>query len=162
MHKTPYWQKNLYLHDENLKQLMEIFFFSYQKFTKQADDKLAEIGLGRAHHRIIYFVGANPNISVSELLSLLKITKQSLSRVLNQLEKEGYIERRTDKNDARKRLLWLTSKGQKLEKELTAIQIEILRTACKSGGAEAVDGFKKLAFEMMEEADKQRVSGYND
>lgn len=156
MHKSQ-WPKSLYLKEENLKELMEIFFFSYQAFTKQADDKLDEIGLGRAHHRIIYFVGANPELSVSELLSILKITKQSLSRVLNQLEIEGYIERKIDKNDQRKRLLHLTPKGISLEKELTELQIDILRKACKNGGFEAVQGFKKLTMEMMEDSDKKRI-----
>ncbi len=157
MHKSQ-WPKSLYLKEENLKELMELFFFSYQAFTKQADEKLDEIGLGRAHHRIIYFVGANPALSVSDLLSILKITKQSLSRVLNQLEKEGYIERKVDKVDQRKRLLWLTEKGEKLEKELTDIQIDILRESCKNGGAEAVQGFKKLTMEMMEDSDKKRFT----
>ncbi|MFV0431164.1 MAG: MarR family winged helix-turn-helix transcriptional regulator [Alphaproteobacteria bacterium] len=159
MQKTPNWQKNLYLQDDNLKELMEIFFFSYQMFTKQADDKLAEMGLGRAHHRILYFVGANPELSVSELLAILKITKQSLSRVLNQLEVEGYIERKSDKKDARKRLLWLTPKGRDFEQELTKIQIEILRNACQKGGADAVEGFRKLALEMMADTDKKRMMG---
>ncbi len=156
MHKSQ-WSKSLYLKEENLKELMEIFFFSYQAFTKQADDKLDEIGLGRAHHRIIYFVGANPGLSVSELLSILKITKQSLSRVLNQLEIEGYIERKIDKNDQRKRLLALTEKGIILEEELTELQIDILRKACKNGGFEAVQGFKTLTMEMMEDGDKKRI-----
>ncbi len=157
MHKSQ-WPKSLYLKEENLKKLMELFFFSYQAFTKQADDKLNEIGLGRAHHRIIYFVGANPGLSVSELLSILKITKQSLSRVLNQLETEGYIERKTDKQDQRKRLLWLTEKGVVLEKGLTDIQIDILRKACKNGGAEAVQGFKKLTIEMIDDSDRHRIT----
>ncbi len=156
MHKSQ-WGQSLYLKEENLKELMEIFFFAYQSFTKQADDRLDELNLGRAHHRIIYFVGANPEISVSALLKILKITKQSLSRVLNQLEKEGYIERKTDKHDQRKRLLWLTEKGISLEKELTELQIDILRKACKKGGYEAVQGFKKLTLEMMEDSDKARM-----
>ena len=92
MHKTsPRAQKSLYLRKQDLRRGIELMFFAYRDFTGEADDILSRLGLGRAHHRVIYFVGRQPNMTVSDLLSILKITKQSLSRVLSHLVAEGYI-----------------------------------------------------------------------
>src|SRR3546814_5831813 len=79
----------LFLREEELRQAMELLFFAYRDFTGEPDKILAAYGFGRAHHRVIYFVGRNPGITVSELLAILRITKQSLSRVLGQLVGEG-------------------------------------------------------------------------
>ena len=82
--------------DEDLRRAMELLFFAYRDFTAEADALLADFGFGRAHHRVIYFVGRHPGMIVSELLEILKITKQSLSRVLGQLINDGFIHQRTD------------------------------------------------------------------
>ena len=74
---------------ENMREAIELLFFAYRDFTGEADALLSDYGFGRAHHRAIYFIGRNPRISVSDLLAILKITKQSLSRVLGQLIDEG-------------------------------------------------------------------------
>src|SRR5512145_2590120 len=79
----------LFLREEELRQGLELLFFAYRDFTGEADAILGEYGFGRAHHRVIYFVGRNPGMTVSELLGILRITKQSLSRVLGQLVDEG-------------------------------------------------------------------------
>ena len=79
----------LFLREEELRQAMELLFFAYKDFTSEPDRLLERYGFGRAHHRVLYFVGRNPAISVSELLKILGITKQSLSRVLSQLVREG-------------------------------------------------------------------------
>ena len=84
----------LFLREEELRQGMELLFFAYRDFTGEPDQILADYGFGRAHHRVIYFVGRNPNITVTELLEILKITKQSLSRVLSTLINEGFINQR--------------------------------------------------------------------
>src|SRR6266581_7068440 len=105
----------LFLRDEDLRQAIELLFFSYRDFTKRADAILAKQHMGRAHHRVVYFVGRHPGISVSELLEILAITKQSLSRVLSQLVREDYIMQKTGTADRRQRLLYLTEKGRKLE-----------------------------------------------
>ena len=81
--KTP--ANPLFLRDDDLRQGIEMLFFAYRDFTAKADETLAQYGFGRAHHRVIYFVGRNPDMTVSDLLDILKITKQSLSRVLGQL-----------------------------------------------------------------------------
>src|SRR5208337_3729251 len=98
----------LFLREEELRQGIELLYFAYRDFTAEPDAMLAEYGFGRAHHRVIYFVGRNPAITVSDLLSTLRITKQSLSRVLSQLIKEGFILQRPGPRDRRQRLLELT------------------------------------------------------
>ena len=81
----------LFLREDNLRRGIEMMFFAYRDFTGKPDEILAEIGLGRAHHRALYFIGRNPGISVTELLSILRITKQSLSRVLSELMRQGFV-----------------------------------------------------------------------
>src|SRR6201986_272551 len=97
----------LFLRDEDLRQAMELLFFAYRDFTAGADEILAQQHFGRAHHRVVYFVGRHPGISVSALLDILGITKQSLSRVLSQLVREGYIAQKPGESDRRQRLLGL-------------------------------------------------------
>ena len=112
----------LFLREEELRQAMELLFFAYRDFTRVPDQILASYGFGRAHHRVIYFVGREPGITVSELLRLLQITKQSLSRVLGQLVREGFIEQSPGAKDRRQRRLELTEKGRALERELSENQ----------------------------------------
>jgi len=103
----------LFLREEELRQSIELLFFAYRDFTAEPDAILDDFGFGRAHHRVIYFVGRNRGITVTQLLDILKITKQSLSRVLGQLVEEGFIVQETDEHDRRRRLLQLTSKGHR-------------------------------------------------
>ncbi len=102
--------------------LIELLFFAYRDFIGDPDDILADFGFGRAHHRILYFVERNPGIRISDLLDLLRITKQSLGRVLKELVDADYIEQRTGSNDRRQRLLYTTPKGQHLITDLSLIQ----------------------------------------
>ncbi|MEQ9200582.1 MAG: MarR family transcriptional regulator [Rhodospirillales bacterium] len=139
----------LFLREEELRQGIELLFYAYRDFTAGPDAILAEIGLGRAHHRAIYFIGRNPDITVSELLAILRITKQSLSRVLGQLVREGYVSQRTDEVDRRKRLLCLTEQGDALERRLTADQRARMARAYREAGAEAVDGFRSVLLGMI-------------
>ncbi|HEY9568296.1 MAG TPA: MarR family transcriptional regulator, partial [Thalassobaculum sp.] len=134
----------LFLREEELRQAIEMLFFAYRDFTGEPDAILAGLGLGRAHHRVIYFVGRNPGITVSELLRILRITKQSLSRVLSHLVDEAYIVQRPGDRDRRQRLLTLTPKGVELERRLTANQRERIATAFRNAGAEAVQGFNQV------------------
>ena len=83
----------LFLNEGEIRKIIELLFFSYRDFTEGPDKILEKINFGRAHHRVIYFVGKQKNLTIKELLSILKITKQSLSRVLNQLVNEKYITR---------------------------------------------------------------------
>ena len=155
--KTP--ANLLFLREEDLRQGIELLFYAYRDFTAEADAILAEYGFGRAHHRVIYFVGRNPGMNVSELLDILKITKQSLSRVLGQLVREGYIVQRPGTADRRQRLLELAQKGAELERRLTEDQRALVARAYRAAGAESVDGFRRVLLGLVNEADRGRFAG---
>ncbi|MBI1778370.1 MAG: MarR family transcriptional regulator [Proteobacteria bacterium] len=147
----------LFLREEELRQGIELLFYAYRDFTGEPDAILARYGFGRAHHRVIYFVGRNPGITVSELLVILRITKQSLSRVLGQLVREGFITQRPGE-DRRQRLLDLAMKGAQLERELTQTQRTRIARAYREAGGEAVDGYRKVLLGMIEEEDRRKFA----
>jgi DNA-binding MarR family transcriptional regulator len=146
----------LFLREEELRQGIELLYYAYRDFTAEPDAILAAYGFGRAHHRVIYFVGRNPGMTVSELLAILKITKQSLSRVLGQLVTEGFIVQSTGQRDRRQRLLALTDKGIDLERQLTERQRIRFARAYREAGAEAVEGFRKVMRGLIDESDRSR------
>lgn len=146
----------LFLREEELRQAIEMLFFAYRDFTGEPDSMLAELGLGRAHHRVIYFVGRNPGITVSELLGILRITKQSLSRVLSQLVREEFITQRPGTSDRRQRLLELTAKGSDLDRRLSQTQRDRIAQAYREAGAEAVEGYRKVILGMINEEDRRK------
>jgi len=139
----------LFLREEDLRQGVELLFFAYREFVEEADQVLARSGLGRAHHRALYFIGRHPEITVSELLSLLRVTKQSLSRVLGELSKQGLISQKPGLRDRRRRQLTLTERGAEIEHEVTQRQIGCLARAYRQAGAEAVGGFRKVLTGLM-------------
>jgi DNA-binding MarR family transcriptional regulator len=146
----------LFLREEELRQGIELLFFAYRDFTAEPDAILGEYGFGRAHHRVIYFVGRHPGITVSDLLEILRITKQSLSRVLGQLVTEKFIIQRPGLRDRRQRLLELTEKGVELERLLTERQRSRIARAYREAGAEAVEGFRKVMLGLVDEGDRGR------
>lgn len=148
----------LFLRDEELRQGIELLFFAYRDFTARPDAILATQNMGRAHHRVIYFVGRHPGISVSELLDILGITKQSLSRVLSQLVRDGFIVQKTGTADRRQRLLHLTEKGRSLEVDLTTEQRARIAAAFKDAGPGAVEGFRKVMLGIMDTAARRRFA----
>jgi DNA-binding MarR family transcriptional regulator len=135
--------------DAELRDAMELLFFSYRDFIGEPDAILSEFDFGRAHHRVIHFIGRNPDVTVSDLLSILKITKQSLSRVLSQLMKEDFVQQQQGPKDRRQRLLSLTEKGYTLEDKLSADQRLRIASAFKSAGPDAVKGFYQVLLNMM-------------
>lgn len=150
----------LFLRDEELRQGIEMLFYAYRDFIAEPDAMLAQWKLGRAHHRAIYFIGRYPDANVSDLLNILKITKQSLSRVLGQLIDEGYVVQKPGTTDRRQRLLSLTEKGRDLERSLTENQRERIARAYREAGAEAVEGFRKVMLGIMTaEEDRRRFKG---
>ncbi len=134
----------LFLREEELRQGIELLFYAYRDFTAEPDAMLASYGFGRAHHRVIYFVGRHPEMTVSDLLGILKITKQSLSRVLSQLVRQGFITQQTGQRDRRQRLLQLTEKGVELERQLSENQRVRVAKAYREAGAQAVEGFRQV------------------
>jgi len=147
----------LFLREDELRQGIELLFYAYRDFTAEADEVLLTYGFGRAHHRVIYFVGRNPGLPVSALLDILKITKQSLSRVLGQLIRQGFVQQRPGP-DRRQRLLDLTAQGAELERRLTEDQRALIAKAYRAAGADAVEGFRKVLFGLINEADRPKVA----
>jgi DNA-binding MarR family transcriptional regulator len=150
-----------FLNDKEIRKIIELVFFSYRDFTAGPDQVLEKLNFGRAHHRVIYFVGKKDKITIKELLGVLKITKQSLSRVLNQLVKEGFIIVSTGL-DKRTKNLSLTSSGLSLENELSTIQIQKIKKVINNFNQEDIDGFKKILYEMIEIDNKKTFQHLNE
>ena len=148
----------LLLSEEELRQGIELLFYGYRDFTGEADQQLVVLGLGRAHHRAIYFIGRNPGLTVSQLLAILKITKQSLSRVLQELIAKGYVAQQQGQTDRRQRRLKLTEAGEKLEMMLTEAQRQRVARAYRLAGPGAVEGFRKVLLAFIDEADRVRLT----
>ena len=123
--------------DEPMYELIELLFFAYRDFVGDPDEVLSKLGFGRAHHRVLHFVNRNPGMKVAELLDILKITKQSLGRVLKQLIDQGYVVQKEGANDRRQRLLYVTPAGERLAMQLAALQTaRISRVLGKMGPGE--------------------------
>ena len=150
-----------FLNEKEIRKIIELVFFSYRDFTAGPDQILEKLNFGRAHHRVIYFVGKKDKITIKELLGVLKITKQSLSRVLNQLVKEGVIVVSTGL-DKRTKNLSLTSKGLNLENELSTIQTQKIKKVINNFNQGDINGFKKILFEMIEVENKQTFQNLNE
>jgi len=150
----------LFLNEKEIRKIIELMFFSYRDFTSGPDKILEKLNFGRAHHRVIYFVGKKNNLTIKELLSILKITKQSLSRVLNQLVKEKYIILSTGE-DKRTKKLSLSKKGQDLEKKLSDIQIAKIYNVIKKFEEIDINGFKKVLFEMIDHENQKKFDEIN-
>ena len=150
-----------FLNEKEIRKIIELVFFSYRDFTAGPDQILQKLHFGRAHHRVIYFVGKKDKITIKELLGVLKITKQSLSRVLNQLVKEGFIVVSTGL-DKRTKNLSLTSSGLTLENELSTIQIQKIKKVINNFNQADIDGFKKILYEMIEIDNKKTFQHLNE
>ena len=120
--------------EARLVAMVELLFFAYRDFVAGPDEILAELGFGRAHHRVLHFVNRNPGLRVADLLGILKITKQSLARVLKQLVDEGYIQQETGVEDRRERRLHPTDRGRRLASRLLALQTQQLSGALAAAG----------------------------
>ncbi|MFA5955687.1 MarR family winged helix-turn-helix transcriptional regulator [Hyphomicrobium sp.] len=136
---------------------IELFYFAYRGFTCDPDTILEQYGFGRAHHRVLHFVHRNPGLKVAELLEILKITKQSLARVLKQLVDEGFIIQKAGNEDRRERRLYLSAKGSRLTDKLTQIQAKRIEGALAelAQGADVVA--RDFLFAMIAEKDRRQV-----
>ena len=141
---------HLFLREEQMRHAQDLMFFAYRDFTAAADIILEELGLGRAHHRAIHFIGRQPGITVGDLLAILRITKQSLARVLTTLVEQNLVDSAPGRHDRRQRLLTLTEPGRALERRLFDRQRERLATAYREAGGPAVDGFRRVMRGIME------------
>lgn len=148
----------LFLREPELRRGIELLYFGYSHLYRGIDEGLAKQGLGRAHHRSLYFIARQPDISVSELLRLLGITKQSLGRVLGDLGKRGMVEVRAGREDRRQRLLRLTETGVALEAELFDALRERLSSAYAQAGQGAVAGFWNVLEGLIPPEERQRIA----
>ncbi len=140
----------LFLTDEQVRKGIEAMFFAYRGFTADPDRILEGMDYGRAHHRAIHFIHRSPATTVSNLLMILGVTKQSLNRVLRSLIEDGLVEARVGKRDKRERHLHLTEKGLALERSLSDAQRVRMRSAYRTAGPAAVQGFRQVLEAMMD------------
>ena len=137
--------------------LIELLFFAYRDFVGDADHELEAFGFGRAHHRVLHFVHRYPGLKVADLLDVLRITKQSLGRVLKQLLDEGYIVQKTGNNDRRQRLLFATAKGEALVGKLAGLQTDRINRALGGIGPDGADTVRQFLRAMIDHDDPDKV-----
>ena len=142
---------------EPIWDLIELLFFAYRDFVGDPDDVLMTLGFGRAHHRVLHFVNRNPGMKVAELLDILKITKQSLGRVLKQLVDMGYVEQKEGELDRRQRLLYVTPKGAELALRLANLQTARIARALAEIGPGAHEAARKFLTAMIDAEGRDRV-----
>jgi len=135
---------------ESVWDIIELLFFAYRDFVADADDVLAKFNFGRAHHRVLHFVNRNPGMKVAELLDILKITKQSLGRVLKQLIDQGYVLQKEGANDRRQRLLYVTPKGEALALKLAGLQRNRIMRALAELGPNAHESACRFLVAMID------------
>lgn len=143
--------------DARLITVIELLFFAYRDFTREADAVLAEYGLGRAHHRVLHFVDRHPGLRVADLLEILKITKQSLARVLKQLVDEGWIAQKAGVEDRRERLLHVTEKGAALARRLDQMQSRRVAGALAACGPGHEAAVRHFLFAMISAEERAQV-----
>ena len=137
--------------------LIELFYFAYRDFVSDPDRILAEYGFGRAHHRVLHFVDRQPGLTIAELLDILRITKQSLNRVLKELIEKDFIESRTGTSDRRQRLLYATSRGHDLALKLARLQTRRIERALATMDDNAKEVATRYLLAMIDADDRDHV-----
>jgi DNA-binding MarR family transcriptional regulator len=152
----------LFLRETEIRRGAELLFFGYGHLYRQTDECLAKQGMGRAHHRALYFIAREPDLTISALLKTLGITKQSLGRVLGELTERGMVETRTGREDRRQRLLRLTPAGATLEQELFEAMRTRLSAAYAQAGQDSVTGFWRVLEALIPAAERNRLAHLGD
>ncbi|MCI4660559.1 MAG: MarR family transcriptional regulator [Neomegalonema sp.] len=150
----------LFLTDAQLRQGIELMFFAYRAFTRDADELLQERGFGRAHHRALHFIGGCPDLTVAALLEILDVTKQSLNRVLRELIDRGLVEQRVGEKDRRQRLLRLTEEGAAFERSLAEAQRRRVRRAFLEAGSDSVAGFRRVMEGLLDPENREDLADF--
>jgi DNA-binding MarR family transcriptional regulator len=143
--REPYWD------------IIELLFFAYRDFVGDPDQVLERLGFGRAHHRVLHFVNRNPGMKVAELLDVLKITKQSLGRVLKQLIDKGYVIQKEGADDRRQRLLYVSQAGEALALKLAALQTARIGRVLDELGPGGRETVRRFLAGMIEAGDREGV-----
>jgi DNA-binding MarR family transcriptional regulator len=152
----------LFLREPELRRGLELLYFGHSHLTRSIDQGLAAQGLGRAHHRALYFIARKPDLTVSELLALLAITKQSLGRVLNELTERNLVEIRPGERDRRQRLLRLSAIGVTMESELFEAARERMSVAYSRAGQTAVAGYWAVLEGMIPENERPLIDSLGE
>jgi DNA-binding MarR family transcriptional regulator len=139
--------------------LIELFFFAYRDFVSDPDRILEKYGFGRAHHRVLHFVNRRPGLTIAALLDILKITKQSLNRVLKELIEQGYIDSRAGESDRRQRLLFPTETGRQLAHDLALLQARRINRAFADKAGDARQLTKDVLLSMINPDDRESATG---
>ncbi|MCB4769397.1 MarR family transcriptional regulator [Ancylobacter sp. Lp-2] len=134
--------------------LIELLFFAYRNFVSDPDKVLQGFGFGRAHHRVLHFVNRHPGMRVTDLLDILRITKQSLGRVLRELVDGGFVDSRAGSSDRRQRLLYLTPKGATLARDFVAIQSQRIERALAACSPDAREDVRRFLVAMIDPEDQ--------
>jgi DNA-binding MarR family transcriptional regulator len=145
------------LTDQEVVALIELMFFAYRDFVSDPDEILQQFGFGRAHHRVLHFVGRDPGMTVQQLLDILRITKQSLARVLKELIDKGYVYQKEGETDRRQRLLYLTAAGETLRQRLMAPQTHRIRRALAVSDGGAAQLYRKTLYNMVSPENRAAV-----
>ena len=135
--------------------LVELLFFAYRDFVADPDHILEGLDFGRAHHRVLHFVGRDPGMTVAKLLEILQITKQSLGRVLKELIDKGYVFQKEGAVDRRQRLLHLTPTGEALRQKLIAPQIARFRRAA---GEQKSQNYHQMLLDLIDTENRATAS----
>jgi len=137
--------------------LIELLFFAYRDFVGDPDEVLAKLGFGRAHHRVLHFINRNPGMKVADLLDVLKITKQSLGRVLKQLIDDGYVLQKEGARDRRQRLLYVSAAGEALAMQLAGLQTARIAGVLAELGPGAREAARRFLAGMIDRSDRDHV-----
>jgi DNA-binding MarR family transcriptional regulator len=148
------------LSEQDTVALIELMFFAYRDFVSDPDGILGQYGFGRAHHRVLHFVGRDPGMTVQQLLDILQITKQSLGRVLKELIDKGYVFQKEGEADRRQRLLYLTEAGEELRQRLMGPQMNRIRRAVALPEGSAAHLYRKVLYHMVSPANREAVSAW--
>jgi DNA-binding MarR family transcriptional regulator len=150
-----------YLRDDVIRGGMDLLLFAHKAHLRHADTELEKLGLGRAHHRCLYFIGRQPDLTVGDLLGLLSVTKQSLGRVLNKLLNQSLVEQRAGEKDRRQRLLRLTPSGKALEHQLFEGMHRNMSEAYAISGEEAVSGYWTVMQNLMSKDVREQFASFH-
>jgi len=150
------------LSEQETVALIELMFFAYRDFVSDPDEILGQYGFGRAHHRVLHFVGRDPGMTVQQLLDILRITKQSLGRVLKELIDKGYVFQKEGEADRRQRLLHLTEAGEELRQRLMGPQMNRIRRAVALPEGNAAHLYRKVLYHMVSPANREAVRDWID
>jgi len=142
--------------------LIELLFFAYRDFVSDPDAVLEQLGFGRAHHRVVHFVGRYPGMTVAQLLDILRITKQSLGRVLKDLIDKGYVFQKEGETDRRQRLLHLTKGGEDLRQRLMAPQISRIRRAVSETSGNGKSSMRDILYHLVSPENREGVKEWID